>query len=109
MDLTNDVAESYVRYVEGDFGADDVYIILPKEGTDENGSSHRDNVITALKKRKEDRIKEFSNFDVYDSFRIAQDAVIFERGSYVVMLMLEDNDTARQIVEKYIPEKLNIS
>lgn len=27
-----DVKEAYVRYVEGDFGADDVYIILPKEG-----------------------------------------------------------------------------
>lgn len=102
-----DVERAYVRYVETDFGADDVYIILPKEGTDEDGNTHRENVLAAIRERKDDRIKEFVNYDVYNSSAIAEDAVIFERGGYVVMLMLEDNNSARRIVERYIPEQLD--
>lgn len=105
----DDVEKAYVRYVEMDFGADDVYIILPKDGEDENGNSHHENVLAALRERKDDRIREFVNYDVYNSSAIAENAVIFERGGYVVMLMLEDNDSARRIVERYIPEKLNLS
>ena len=48
-------------------------------------------------------------YDVYNSASIAENALIFERGGYVVMLMLEDNDSARSIIEKYIPERLNLS
>ena len=105
----DDVEKAYVRYVETDFGADDVYIILPKDGEDQNGNSHHENVLAALRERKDDRIREFVNYDVYNSSAIAENAVIFERGGYVVMLMLEDNDSARRIVERYIPEKLNLS
>lgn len=105
----DDVEKAYVRYVETDFGADDVYIILPKDGEDENGNSHHENVLAVLRERKDDRIREFVNYDVYNSSAIAENAVIFERGGYVVMLMLEDNDSARRIVERYIPEKLNLS
>lgn len=105
----DDVEKAYVRYVETDFGADDVYIILPKDGEDENRNSHHENVLAALRERKDDRIREFVNYDVYNSSAIAENAVIFERGGYVVMLMLEDNDSARRIVERYIPEKLNLS
>ena len=62
-----------------------------------------------MRERKDDRIREFVNYDVYNSSAIAENAVIFERGGYVVMLMLEDNDSARRIIERYIPEKLNLS
>lgn len=104
-----DVKKAYVRYVEGDFGADDVYIILPKEGKNEDGESYREHVLAQLKERKDSRTREFANYDVYNSTEIAENAVIFERGGYVVMLMLEDNESARRIVERYIPEKLNLS
>lgn len=104
-----DVKEAYVRYVEEDFGADDVYIILPKEGKNEDGESYREHVLAQLKERKDSRTREFANYDVYNSTEIAENAVIFERGGYVVMLMLEDNESARRIVERYIPEKLNLS
>lgn len=104
-----DVKEAYVRYVEGDFGADDVYIILPKEGKNEDGESYREHVLAQLKERKDSRTREFANYDVYNSTEIAENAVIFERGGYVVMLMLEDNESARRIIERYIPEKLNLS
>ena len=104
-----DYEQAYVRYVETDFGADDVYIVLPKEGKDEEGVSHRENILSQLRERKDFRTREFANYDVYNSASIAENALIFERGGYVVMLMLEDNDSARSIIEKYIPERLNLS
>ncbi len=107
LNLDN-IKESYVRYIETDFGANDVYILLPKPGENEKGESYRENVLTDLKERKDNRTREFSNYDVYNSSSIAENAIIFERGGYVVMLMTEDNDLARQIIEKYIPEKLNL-
>lgn len=100
-----DYEQAYVRYVETDFGADDVYIVLPKEGKDEEGVSHRENILSQLRERKDFRTREFANYDVYNSASIAENALIFERGGYVVMLMLEDNDSARSIIEKYIPGK----
>ena len=66
-------------------------------------------MLSALRERRDDRIREFENYDVYNSSAIAQGALIFERGGYVVMLMLEDNNSARAIIEKYIPETLNVS
>lgn len=108
FDMEN-ISQAYVRYVETDFGADDVYIFLPKDGEDKDGTAYRDKVLADLKERKEERMREFENYDVYNSTSIAANAVIFERGSYVVMLMLEDNDAARRIVERYIPERLNLS
>ena len=70
-----DVKEAYVRYVEGDFGADDVYIILPKEGKNEDGESYREHVLAQLKERKDSRTREFANYDVYNSTEIAENAV----------------------------------
>ena len=104
-----DYEQAYVRYVETDFGADDVYSVLPKEGKDEEGVSLRENILSQLGERKDFRTREFANYDVYNSASIAENALIFERGGYVVMLMLEDNDSARSIIEKYIPERLNLS
>lgn len=104
----DDIEEAYVRYVETDFGVSDVYILLPKQDEDGEKNEHRDNVLMMLRKRKDDRIREFANYDVYNSREISENGVLFERGGYVVLLMLENNDSARRIVEKYIPEKLNI-
>lgn len=53
---SDDYTSAYVRYVETDFGADDVYIVLPKEGEDENGNSHRENIIAQLRERKDARV-----------------------------------------------------
>lgn len=104
-----DVDRAFIRYVETDFGASDVYIVRPMPGEDKKGVSHKDNVTAALKNRKESRIREFANYDVYNSTTISENAAIFERGGYVVMLMLEDNAAARTILEKHIPEKLSIA
>ncbi len=89
--------EYYIRYMDADFGASDVYIIKPKEGME-------DSVCQSLKDWQEKRSRHFKGYDIYNSYSISENAVIFIRGDYVVMLMLEDNDSAREIIEKYIPE-----
>ena len=55
-----DYEQAYIRYVETDFGADDVYIVLPKEGKDEEGVSHRENILSQLRERKDFRTREFA-------------------------------------------------
>lgn len=102
MGLTlEDIEEYYIRYMETDFGASDVYIIKPVEGRE-------DSVRKELKEWQESRIRAFMGYDIYNSTSIAENAVIFTRGEYLVMLMLEDNDAARTIVETYIPEMLDL-
>ena len=53
---------------------------------------------------KLNRAKEFENYDVYDAHQIAQDAVIYEQGGYLIMLMLADTDAARDVIDQYIPK-----
>ena len=55
--------------------------------------------------RKDDRINEFSNYDVYDSYAIAMNADIYQTGELVVMLMLDDETktAARALIESYLP------
>lgn len=96
------VDEFYIRYLPTDFGAADVYIIKPEDGEESA-------VIEALKKRQEQRIREFTDYDIYNSTEISENAIIFKQGGYVVMLMLEDNEMGRSIVEEYIPNNLEIS
>lgn len=96
------IEEFYIRYMETDYGASDVYIIKPKEGQEEI-------VRQAMKDWQEARVRTFIGYDIYNSTSISENAVIFQRGDYLVMLMLEDNDSARAIVEKYIPEELHIN
>ena len=78
-----------------------MYIIKPTEGEDEN-------VREAMKTWQESRIRAFSGYDIYNSTEISENAMIFRRGDYLVMLMLEDNDAARSIIDEYIPEELNL-
>ena len=95
------IDEYYIRYMETDYGASDVYIIKPTEGEDEN-------VREAMKTWQESRIRAFCVYDIYNSTEISENAMIFRRGDYLVMLMLEDNDAARSIIDEYIPEELNL-
>ncbi len=95
------IDEYYIRYMETDYGASDVYIIKPADGEAET-------VREELKDWQESRIRAFSGYDIYNSTEISENAVIFRRGDYVVMLMLEDNDAARSIIDEYIPEELNL-
>lgn len=95
------IEEFYIRYMETDYGASDVYIIKPKKGQEET-------VRQAMKDWQEARVRTFIGYDIYNSTSISENALIFQRGDYLVMLMLDDNDSARAIVEKYIPEELHL-
>ncbi len=86
----------YVRYASGRFGVADVFILKP-------AADKTPKVREALEQVKINRIKEFENYDIYDSLRIASDAEIFEQGDYLVMLMVDDMEAARKIIDHYIP------
>ena len=97
LDLNN-VISFDIRSASGKYGAADVAVIRVKEGTAEA-------VMDSLENRKDDRINEFLNFDVYDSYEVAMDAEIYNVGELVVMLMLsdDDKDMAKGVVDKYLP------
>lgn len=95
------IEEYYVRYMETDFGCSDVYIIKAAEDQQEA-------VRQAMKNWQESRIRAFNGYDIYDSSSISENGVIFQRGEYLVLLMLEDNDAARAVIEQYIPETLDL-
>lgn len=89
--------EYYVNYADGRYGVCDVFILKPKQ----------DNVLQvreSLEQIKLSRAKEFENYDIHNSYQIAQDAQIFEQGGYLIMLMLDDMDGARVIIDRYIPK-----
>lgn len=96
FDMEQDVEEYYVKYSNSRFGVSDVYIIKPKKDREEQ-------VKSSLEQRREARIVECTNYDVLNSLNISRGGVIFEHGGYVIMLLLEDNESARAIIEEFIP------
>lgn len=97
LDLGNVISYD-IRSAAGNYGAADVAIIRVKEGK-------AGEVIASLESRKDDRISEFRNYDVYDSYEIALEAEIYEAGELVVMLMLSEDDkaAAKETVDYYLP------
>lgn len=93
-----DLDEYYVRYSSGRYGVADVYILKPEE-------DEMPTVRETLEQVKINRINEFKDYDVYDSLRIASDAEIFEQNDYLIMLMVDDMDYARKVINHYIPIK----
>lgn len=90
------VSEYFGKISDPNEGLADVLILLPKD-------QERENVSLALSKYKEKRMASFENYDILDAYSISQNAVIYEQGGYIIMLMLLDNDAARKIIDEYIP------
>ena len=90
----------YLFSVYGDYGVGDVYIILPKEGEE-----HQQNVINSLKERKDERIRESSTYDIYNSAEISENGVLFQQGDSQILLMTDNNDAIRSIIENEIPNR----
>lgn len=90
------VTEYYGKISDQNEGLADVIILLPKE-------QERESIRLALGKYKEKRMASFENYDILDAYSISQNAVIYEQGGYLILLMLLDNDAARQIIDEYIP------
>lgn len=97
LDLDN-VVSYEIRYADGRYGTADVAIIRVKEGKAEE-------VMSSLENRKDDRINEFRNYDVYDSYSIAMNAEIYQEGELVIMLMLSEDDkiSAKETINYYLP------
>lgn len=91
-----DIDEYYVRYSSGRYGLADVFILRPH-------SSDYDSVRESLETVKLDRIRKTEEYDILGSHRIAEEAQIYQYGSYLIMLMLEDNTSAAEILQRYIP------
>lgn len=94
----NNVISYDIRYAEGNYGAADVAVIRVAEGK-------AGEVMDSLERRKDDRISEFRNYDVYDSYDIAMSAEIYQEGELVVMLMLSEDDkvAAKETITNHIP------
>lgn len=88
-----------VRSAEGKFGVADVAILWVKDGCG-------DSVMDALQSRKDDRIAEFVDYNVYNSYETAVNADIYQEGELVVMLILNDEDKtiAKGIIDSYLLE-----
>jgi len=86
----------YARYSEPKGGLADVVIIKPRK-------TYEVEVREALYRYIDRRVSEFEFFDVLGSYDIAQNAIIFEQGEYIVMLMLADNEAAQTILNQYMP------
>ena len=97
LDLDN-VISCEVRSAEGKFGVADIAVIRVVEGA-------TDEVLESLERRKDDRINEFSKYDVYDSYDIALNAEVYYTGELVVMLMLPEKDrtAVRDMIQSYLP------
>lgn len=86
---------AYGKYTDGRFGIADVIIVQPAAGME-------DEVRSALEKIRESRVNTFKNFDVYNSTEISQNGEIFQRGDYYILLMIDDMDAARAILERHL-------
>lgn len=92
-----DVDEVVAYYSDPKSGLCDVALILPK-------ADKVDQVREALMQYAALRAESFKNYDILGAYSIAQNAAVFSQGDYVVMLMLPDNDQARDILDAYMPQ-----
>lgn len=91
-----EIEEYYGRYSSGHYGLADVYILRPDEES-------YDSVRGQLEQVRYNRIAVTENYDILGANQIAQDSRLFQYGSYLILLMLEDSDRAEGIIEQYIP------
>ncbi len=85
-----------VRVADGRYGVADVFILKPAAGKE-------DELKEALEQVKLARIMEFKNYDIYNSLQLAEDGQIFTRGDYLVLIMIENPDQVREVIERHIP------
>ena len=93
------VAEEFYGAVSNpNGGLADVIIVKPVER-----SGARDTVREALRGYQDKRMREFENYDILNALTIATEAQVVDQGDYVLLLMLADNNAARDIIDQYLP------
>ena len=85
-------------YTKENYGVQDTYILRPVSGRESD-------VREALQRRQDDMIARYDDYDVYGAYEISRNGMIFEQGEYLVMLMHEDNEAVRSIIDQYIPSR----
>ena len=92
------VIDYEIRSAEGKYGVADVAILRVEEGA-------ADEIMASLENRRDDRINEFSRYDVYDSYEIALNATIYQADELVVILMLDENSkaAAMETIDSFLP------
>lgn len=95
-DVTDAIEEYYGRISSPNNGLGDLLILKPI------GDSH-DRVRESLHQYQERRVREFENYDILDAHTIAREAVIYDQGDYVILVMFADNQAVRDIIDDYIP------
>lgn len=91
------IDEYYVRYSSKNYGLADVFVIKTSEDNEQQ-------VFETLTKIKDDRVQEFENYIIYDSLNIAKNAEIYTKGDYVIMLMIENQDDAKKLIDSFLTE-----
>ncbi len=90
-----DIEEYHIRYGNGIYGLADTYIIKPKK-------DKKANIRTQLEIRRDARISELESININGASETAKNAVIYDRGDYLIMLMHSNNDEVKEIIAKYI-------
>ena len=93
----NDVSEYYGRLSDPVGVLSDVVILHAQSG-------RRETLLEALNDYKVQRMREFENYDILDAYAIAQNAVIYDQGDYLILLMLGDNEAAQNTIDQYMPQ-----
>lgn len=91
------IQETFAYYSDPCAGLADIVIVKPY-------AVSRDKIREALYAYKTSRVQEFENYNILGAHDIAQEAIIYDQGEYVILLMLADNDAAKLIVDQYIPQ-----
>jgi len=87
-------AVAYLSDVTG--GLCDIAIVRPAPGMGEQ-------VREALSQYAVARAASFRNYDILGAYDIATNAAVFSQGEFIILLMLPDNEAAREIIDQYIP------
>ena len=90
------VQDATPQRLEDDFGIADVIIMRPKAGKE-------DEVREALQTIKLSRMSLFQNYDIYNSYSIAENGIIYQRGDYTILLMIDNDEAVQEIIDSYIP------
>ena len=93
---TDCLSAVYGRYTDGRFGIADVIIVVPKPGEE---SAARDLLVTV----RASRTALFANYDIYGASSLAENGVIYTLGDYYVLLMIDNTDHVRELLEQYVP------
>lgn len=98
----SDIYSYNVMYSEGSFGLADTYIIRPY-------ADRMDAVRELLHDVKFNRTKEFERYDILDAYNIAQNGMIYQQGDFAILLMLEDNEAAADLINEFIPVEATLT